>query len=115
MTKIYRFYPAIVTKHPSLGRRKAGDKSASETISSFGGHMKRDNSSPKKLTKCICPRCRRNHKMLINWIGTIPARKYCRECNIIAERSSRYITDTVSLSNGKIDIEYRISKKEGIL
>ena len=77
--------------------------------------MKRDNSSPKKLTKCICPRCRRNHKMLINWIGTIPARKYCRECNMIAERSSRYITETVSLSNGKIDIEYRISKKEGIL
>lgn len=33
-----------------------------------------------QLTECICPKCGGKHRMILNWIGKLPAKKFCYAC-----------------------------------
>jgi hypothetical protein len=34
----------------------------------------------KKITKCICPNCEKEHTKKIHWIGIGTPKKYCLKC-----------------------------------
>ena len=34
----------------------------------------------EQTTPCVCPTCGKEHKMLLFWLGRLPANKMCRAC-----------------------------------
>lgn len=45
-----------------------------------------DVKSYKKSVTCICPRCRREHKQQMLWIGNGKPRKLCKFCLSFSDR-----------------------------
>jgi len=35
----------------------------------------------KKMTKCICPNCKEEHKKKMHWTGKGIPKKYCHNCS----------------------------------
>jgi hypothetical protein len=35
------------------------------------------------LVECRCPRCNKLHRKLLNWSGGIPAKIYCKKCDLV--------------------------------
>jgi len=68
------------------------------------------DGSPKKHTKCICPCCTTKHTKFLHWIGTIPARKYCRQCQKAIDEDMGITPISIFISGR--DVEYYIEKKE---
>jgi hypothetical protein len=42
--------------------------------------MPTEKSDFKKLTECICPNCKKEHKIKIHWIGRGVPKIYCKKC-----------------------------------
>jgi Zn ribbon nucleic-acid-binding protein len=71
--------------------------------------VKKKEGSPKRFVKCVCPNCRKNHKLFIYWVGSIPARKFCKKCGKIKDELG--IAPITIIISGR-DIDYHLSKKE---
>lgn len=48
----------------------------------------------KKMTDCICPKCGREHKKQMIWIGRGVCRKYCEVCKATQELSPELVYET---------------------
>jgi len=48
--------------------------------------MTKSVQSCRDYIKCICPKCEKEHKLLIFWTGGCIPRKFCEECRKLSER-----------------------------
>jgi ssDNA-binding Zn-finger/Zn-ribbon topoisomerase 1 len=44
----------------------------------------RSQDMKERTTKCECPCCGKNHKLRLNWIGSLPAKKLCPSCKDVS-------------------------------
>lgn len=70
---------------------------------------KRKNYSRRSPSiKCICPKCEKMHNIeLKNWVGKIPARKFCKKCKELIE-----LYNETLFTFGVININEKVSPSD---